>query len=116
MDAKRLWRTMVVAATVSLVTGLVPGCGSDDGGMDTTPCVVLQGSTVPAPATVVAEDGSSGDCNVLRVDLIVTGITDVDEDLFGANLVVTFPQGLVSFASASEVGSVLASGSAVSVQ
>jgi hypothetical protein len=111
MATNNPWRTIVVIAVVSLMTGLLPGCsGDDDGGVLTVPCVALQGSTAPAPDTVVAEDGGS-DCSVLRVNLIVT---DVD-NLFGANLVVTYPSNLVSFAGASEAGSILTSGSAVNV-
>ena len=110
MEARKLWRTILVASIVGLGTGFAPGCG-DDGGTEMVPCVVLQGAVTPAPSTVVAEDGGS-DCNVLRVNLIVT---DVD-DVLAANMVVTFPQGLVSFNSVSEVGSILTDGSAVSVQ
>jgi len=113
MTRDNLRRTIAVASAVAFLTGLVPGCGSDNNNdMQTSPCVELQGTTAPAPETVVAEDGDSGDCGILTVDLVVTDVND----LFGANLVVTFPQSLVSFSSASEVGSILASGSAVSVQ
>ena len=113
MARNRPWRTILVAALVSFAGGLAPGCGSDDnGGMQTNSCVALQNTTAPAPLTVVARDGNSGDCGLLRVDLIVTDVTD----LFGANLNVSFPSNLVSFASASEVGSVLTNNSAVSVQ
>lgn len=110
MEARKLWRTMLVAAIVSLGTGFAPGCGSD-GGTDMNPCVELQGAATPASLTVVAEDGGS-ECDVLRVNLIVTDVADV----LAANMVVTFPQGLVSFNNASEVGSILTDGSAVSVQ
>jgi hypothetical protein len=113
MARKRPWRGILAAAIVAFAGGLAPGCGSDDnGGMQTNSCVALQNTTSPAPLTVVARDGNSGDCGLLRVDLVVTDVTD----LFGANFTVTFPSNLLSFASASETGSVLTNGSAVSVQ
>ena len=113
MARNRPWRTILGATLVAFAGGLAPGCGSDDnGGMQTNSCVALQNTTTPAPLTVVARDGNSGDCGVLRVDLVVTDVTD----LFGANLTVTFPSSQISFASASEVGSVLTNNSAVSVQ
>ena len=113
MARKRPWRGILAAAIVAFAGGLAPGCGSDDnGGVQTNSCVALQNTTSPAPLTVVARDGISGDCGLLRVDLVVTDVTD----LFGANFTVTFPSNLLSFASASETGSVLTNGSAVSVQ
>jgi len=120
MTRDNLGRTIVVASAVAFLAGLVPGCSSDNNdNMQTTPCVALQGTTTPAPGTVVAQDGNSGDCGVLTVNLVVTDDADPNgtiDDLFGANLVVTFPDSLLSFTSASELGSILASGSAVSVQ
>ena len=113
MARNNLWRTIVVASVVAFLTGLVPGCGSDDDdNMQTNSCVALQNSATPAPNTVVALDGSSGDCGFLRVDLLVTDVSD----LFGANLTVTFPQTQLAYFGASEAGSVLTSGAAVDLQ
>jgi hypothetical protein len=104
------WRRATAAVMVVLLTAAVaPGCSSSDSGgnaMETVPCVQLVNTTTPATETVVAEDGSSGECELLWVDLIVTNV----DDLFAANFVVNYPSDLVQFVQASDTGSVLASG------
>jgi hypothetical protein len=98
----------VALLVVGLLTSLAPGCGDDNGddGTQTIPCLEFQASAVPVPDSVVATDGSSGECDRLFVDLIVTDV----EDLFAANFRIQYPSDRVAFVSASGSGSVLTSG------
>jgi hypothetical protein len=82
----------------------------------TTPCLALGNTTAPAPDTVVATDGESGECNELWVDLIVSDLTG-NPELFAANFDLVYPANLVLLVVPNTAGSVLASdGVAVNVE
>jgi hypothetical protein len=109
------WRDLAhlaaVVLAVGLLTGLSPACSGDDnggGGTSTTPCLSYESTAVPGAISITTEDGDPDDdvCDFLAIDLKVHEV----DDLFGANFVVTYPTGVVSFNSATGLDSVLASG------
>jgi len=108
-------RALFLMVVVGSLAGLAPSCSGSNGGdgMQSTPCIEFSSTAIPAPLTVTASDGDSGDCALLYVDLTVT---DVD-DLFAANFVVSYPSDRVAFRNVSAAGSILsANNTAVDVK
>ena len=94
-----------VLALAALFAGASCSDSDNGGGMTTTPCLDFAAASTPSAGTVVAQDGTGSTCDVAVIDLIVTDVNG----LFGANIVLQYPSTLVSFQSATEIGSVLLS-------
>jgi hypothetical protein len=96
----------VVLAAV--IAGAVPGCGGGDNNPIPTACISFEASAVPAGSTVVARQASGSTCGTLQVELVLTGVTDVQTVEFK----VDFDGSVASYEGLSLDGSMLASGGA----
>jgi len=69
---------MAAAALTVLLTATAWGCGGgDDKEPIPTACIFFQAAAAPAGSTVVARQGSGSTCDLLQVELILSGVADV---------------------------------------
>ena len=98
-------KTLLLFPIILLVVAC--GGGSDGGGMTTpTVCIDFTGGTAATSGSVVAQQGSGSTCDVVAVDLIVTGVND----LFGMGVTLSYDPAVASYEGLTTVGSVLAQG------
>jgi len=85
------------------------GGGDDDGGTMPSACIDFTGSGVATNGSVIAQKGAGSTCDVVAVDLIVTGVNS----LFGMEVILTYDPAVVDFDRTTTVGSVLTQGGVV---
>lgn len=98
------------ALALSLVLGAVFACGGSKGGGGVTQsgCLAFSSGGSPAPGTVTARSGSGSSCDLQRIEVRVTGVSD----LFAASFTVVYDPAVVTYRGHSLDGSVLAEGGA----
>jgi len=99
----RALRAAFPIALAVIVAGAVPGCSG--GGSDPIPtaCITFEAAAVPAGSTVVARQASGSTCGMLQVELVLTGVTDVQTVEFK----VDFDDSVASYEGLSLAGSML---------
>ena len=104
----RALRAVIPVVLAAMVAGATPGCGG--GGSDPIPtaCITFEAAAVPAGSTVVARQASGSTCGMVQVELVLTGVTDVQTVEFK----VDFDDSVASYEGLSLAGSMLASGGA----
>jgi len=92
----------------AIVAGAVPGCSG--GGNDPIPtaCITFEAAAPPAGSTVVARQGSGSTCEMVQVELVLTGVTNVQT----VECRVDFDDSVARYEGLSLTGSMLASGGA----
>ncbi len=98
-------RCLALGMGVLIGGSLSPGCGGGGGVVTPTVCIAFAPGSAPAPGTIVAAQTSTGACDLVSIDLLVTGVTDI----FAASFTVDYDQSIASYDRVSTSGSLLAS-------
>jgi len=102
-------RAVVPIFLTLLLAAAAPGCG---GGDNSSPirvsCITLDPAAAPAGSTVVARQAAGSTCEMLQVELVLTGVTDVQTVEFK----VSFDASVARYEGLSLTGSTLAAGGA----
>ena len=85
------WRRPLALSGLVLLLALCGGCEDDEGlGLDAS-CVAFIPDSVPTPGEVVAQVGADSSCEIVIIELIVTGV----DDIWGASFEPIYPGGTV---------------------
>ncbi len=85
------WRRPLALSGLVLLLALCGGCEDDEGlGLDAS-CVAFIPDSVPTPGEVVAQVGEDSSCEIVIIELIVTGV----DDIWGASFEPIYPGGTV---------------------
>ncbi len=93
------FRVAALAASLVLPAACLTGCGGRSGedGM----CITFGSGASPAPSTAVTRQGSTSNCDVVKVEVVLDGVSDVAAVAFE----VTFDPALVAYDGCSLNGS-----------
>jgi len=104
----RALRAVFPIVLTVIVAGTVPGCSGDGSNPIPTACIAFEAAASPAGSTVVARQASGSTCQTVQVELLLTGVTDVQTVEFK----VDFDDSVARYEGLSLTGSMLASGGA----
>jgi hypothetical protein len=89
-------------AMIAVMLFLVPGC-SDDSPVSSELCIEFDSAQAPTPGTVTSRLGDDSECEVVVVELVVTGVNDV----FGIATTIEYDTDAATYRTRSAIGSVL---------
>jgi hypothetical protein len=98
---------MAAVAVTALLAASASGCGGGNG-KDPIPttCISFEAAAAPAGSTVVARQGTGSTCEMVQIELVLTGVTDVQSVEFRAD----FDGSVARYEGLSLTGSTLISG------